>query len=78
MTPEKELKKVTSDIELLEAELYSNVEEIDRINPSESDDYIKRERYLRLRNTRLEEDLKELRTKKKSLIDHIEWERRTS
>jgi hypothetical protein len=77
MTPEKELKQVTSDIELLEAEMYSNVEEIERINPL-GDEYIKRERYLRLRNARLEEDLKELRTRKKSLIDHIEWERRTS
>jgi len=78
MTPEKELKEVTSDIELLEAELHSNVEEIERINPIEGDAYFYRESYLRLRNTRLEANLKELRTKKKSLVDHIEWERRTS
>lgn len=76
MTPERELKEVNSDIELLEAELESNVEELERIIPMEGT--IKRERYLRLRNTRLEANLKELRTKKKSLADHIEWDRRTS
>ena len=77
MTAQEELKKVSSNIELLEAELYSNVEEIERINPL-GDEYINRERYLRLRNIRLEEDLKELRTKKKSLTEYIDWERRTS
>lgn len=76
MTSKEELKKVTSDIELLEAELFSNVEEIDQINPLEG--FLKRETYLRLRNIRLEENLKELRAKKKSLIDYIDWERRTS
>ena len=77
MTAQEELKKVISNIELLEAELYSNVEEIERINPL-GDEYINRERYLRLLNIRLEEDLKELRTKKKSLTEYIDWERRTS
>lgn len=77
MTAQEELKKVSSNIELLEAELYSNVEEIERINPL-GDEYLKRERYLRLLNIRLEEDLKELRTKKKSLTEYIDWERRTS
>ena len=77
MTAQEELKKVTSNIDLLDAELHSNVEEIERINPL-GDEYINRERYLRLRNIRLEEDLKELRTKKKSLTEYIDWERRTS
>ena len=77
MTAQEELKKVTSNIDLLDAELHSNVEEIERINPL-GDEYLKRERYLRLLNIRLEEDLKELRTKKKSLTEYIDWERRTS
>jgi hypothetical protein len=76
MTAQEELKKINSDIELLEAELNSNAEEITQINPLTG--LVRREAYLRLRNTRLEENLKELRVKKKSLIDYIDWERRTS
>jgi hypothetical protein len=75
VTPQEELKRITSDIELLEAELYSNIEEITQINPLTG--LIRRETYLKIRNNRLEEDLKEMRTKRKSLIDHLNWDRNT-
>lgn len=84
MTPQEELKEVISDIELLEAEIESNVEEAKRINPLsvaslvECDPYFKREHYLRLRNAWLEKKLKKLRTKKQDTTNFIEWERRTS
>lgn len=76
MNAQEELKKINSDLELLEAELSSNVEELERI--LQLLNTYKRETYLRLRNTRLEENLKELQGKKKALTDYLDWERRTS
>jgi hypothetical protein len=74
-THEEELKQINADIELLEAELVSNIEEIDRINPLEG--HIKRERYLRIRSAYIEDKLKILIEKREGKIKVIDWEKRT-
>ena len=74
-THEEDLKTIDADIELLEAEIASNTEELELmnlppLNPS-------RKAYLRLRNTYLGEKLPKLREKRKDKIEVIAWERRT-
>jgi hypothetical protein len=74
-THEEDLKQINSDIKLIEAEIASNEEEVDRINPIEGT--LKRETYLRLRNKYLQEKLSKLKDQKKRKIEVIDWERRT-
>jgi hypothetical protein len=74
-THEEELRKIVDNIELLEAEQESNTEEMQRIVPLEGRD--KRLTYLNKRNVHIENGLKELREKRKSKIEVIEWEHRT-
>jgi hypothetical protein len=74
-THEEELKQINSDIKLIEAEIASNEEEIDRINPIEGT--LKRENYLRLLNPYLQEKLSKLKEQQKRKIEAIDWERRT-
>jgi hypothetical protein len=74
-THEEELRKIVDNIELLEAEQESNTEEMQRIASLEGRD--KRLTYLNKRNVHIENGLKELREKRKSKIEVIEWEHRT-
>lgn len=74
-THEEDLKQIDADIELLEAEVLSNEEEIDRINPIEGT--LKRERYLKLRNTYIKNKLVGLNEKRKDKLEVIDWDRRT-
>jgi hypothetical protein len=74
-THEEDLKQIEIDIELLEAEVLSNEEEIDRINPIEGT--LKREHYLKIRNTYIQNKLKDLKDRQKRKIEAIDWERRT-
>ena len=74
-THEEDLKAINADIELLEAEIASNKEELELmdnppLNPS-------RKAYLRLRNTYLGEKLPKLRKKRKDKLEVIDWEKRT-
>lgn len=75
-THEEDLKQINIDVKLLEAELASNEEEINRINPL-GDDFIKRERYLRIRNIYIEDKLKDLKDRQRRKIEAIDWEKRT-
>jgi hypothetical protein len=74
-THEEDLKAIVADIELLEAEVASNNEELYRI-PFEG--YTARRSYLHLRNIYVEERLSKLREKRTSKLEVIEWEKRTS
>lgn len=75
-THEEELRKIVDNIELLEAEQESNTEEMQRITPLE--DHDKRLAYLWKRKVHIENGLKELREKRKSKIEVIEWDHRTT
>ncbi|MFA5203005.1 MAG: hypothetical protein WC708_01130 [Lentisphaeria bacterium] len=74
-THEEDLKQIDADIELIEAEIASNEEEIDRINPIEGT--VKRERYLKIRNKYLQNRLAKLNEQRKDKVEVIEWDKRT-
>jgi hypothetical protein len=73
-THEEDLRSINADIELLEAEVASNNEELYRI-PFEG--YTARRNYLFVRNNYLGEMLPKLKEKRKGKLEVIEWEKRT-
>jgi hypothetical protein len=74
-THEDDLKALVADIELLEAEIASNEEELELMDlPPRSP---KRKAYLRIRNVYIGEKLTKLHEKRKDKIEVIAWERRT-
>jgi len=71
-TWEEELKQVEEDIELLDAELEANKEELLK-NPALS----RRRHFLLLRNKHIEKALVKLRERQASVKHNIEWDKRT-
>jgi hypothetical protein len=92
-TYEEELKQIKTDIQLIEAELDMNVEEVNCLmneNPPKLEGgyqlglvkprqrfELKRIDYLRLRSDYLRDKLVDLKKKEKGKIEMIAWEKRT-
>lgn len=74
-THEEDLKQIDADIELIEAEIASNEEELDRSGSLEWS--LKRENYLRIRNRYLKDRLIKLNERRKDKTEVIEWDKRT-
>ncbi len=75
-THEDDLKAIVADIELLEAEIASNEEELELMDlPPRGPP--KRKVYLRIRNVYIGDKLAKLRERRKDKIEVIAWERRT-